>query len=233
MTQLVEAIEGMADACRFFDTPITGGNVSLYNETLGDGIFPTPVMGIVGLMQTAAPVTVHFKNPARSVVLLGGSGTSDETRFGSTQYAKQIEGQLWGLPPALDLDYEKRVQEAMREIVAEGLAESAHDCSDGGLAVALAECSFGPDGIGASVDFTSDLKPELLCFHEGPSRVVISTADPGRVAAIAGKYRVDAPVIGSTMKEGLEIRQRGATLGSWRISALHSAHREALEQYVR
>src|SRR5437773_1649744 len=91
MAQLVEAIEGMADACRFFDTPITGGNVSLYNETLGEGIYPTPVMGVVGLMKTAAPVTTPFKNPGRSVVLLGGPGAADETRFGGTQYAKEIE----------------------------------------------------------------------------------------------------------------------------------------------
>src|SRR5437879_5155833 len=144
MAQLVEAIEGMADACRFFDTPITGGNVSLYNETLGEGIYPTPVIGIVGLMKTAAPITVPFKNAGRSVILLGGIGTCDDTRFGATQYAKQIEKQLWGLPPALDLEHEKHVQAAIREIVAAGLVESAHDLSDGGLAVALAECCFGP-----------------------------------------------------------------------------------------
>src|SRR5205814_6292147 len=72
MAQLVEAVEGMAEACRFFETPITGGNVSLYNETLGDGIFPTPVMGIVGLMKTAAPVTIDFQNPGRVVMLIGG-----------------------------------------------------------------------------------------------------------------------------------------------------------------
>ena len=90
MAQLVEAIEGMSEACRFFDTPITGGNVSLYNETLGEGIYPTPVIGIVGLMKTAAPVTIPFKNAGRSVILLGGAGTCDDVRFGSTQYAKEI-----------------------------------------------------------------------------------------------------------------------------------------------
>src|SRR5260370_5314772 len=109
MAQLVEAIEGMSDACRFFDTPITGGNVSLYNETLGGGIYPTPVIGIVGLMKTAAPVTIPFKNGGRSRVLLGGSGTCDEVRLRGTQYAKEIDRQLWGLPPALDLEREKNV----------------------------------------------------------------------------------------------------------------------------
>src|SRR5260370_27116480 len=95
IAQLVEAIEGMSDACRFFDTPITGGNVSLYNETLGEGIYPTPVIGIVGLMKTAAPVTIPFKNGGRSRVLLGGSGTCDEVRLRGTQYAKVILNALW------------------------------------------------------------------------------------------------------------------------------------------
>ena len=233
MAQLVEAIEGMGDACRFFDTPITGGNVSLYNETLGEGIYPTPVIGIVGLMKTAAPVTVPFKNAGRSVVLLGGIGTCEEQRFGGTQYAKEIAKRLWGLPPALDLEREKRVQAAIREIVLAGLAESAHDLSDGGLAVALAECSFGPAEIGAQIDIASDLRPEIMSFHEGPSRVLISTARPTEVAEIAQKHGVEAPLVGVTIEKGIEIRQRGNTLGSWEIAALKSAYREALEAYVR
>jgi phosphoribosylformylglycinamidine synthase len=233
MAQLVEAIEGMADACRFFDTPITGGNVSLYNETLGEGIYPTPVMGIVGLLKTAAPVTIPFKSPGRAVVLLGGIGVCDETRFGGTGYAKEILKQLWGLPPALDLDREKRVQSAIREIVAAGLAESAHDLADGGLAVAVAECSFGPAGIGAAVDLDSDLRPEVLAFHEAPSRILISTAQPGKVAAIAEKHGIEAPVVGVTIEKGMEIRQRSMTLGSWEIATLKAAYNGALESYVR
>ena len=134
MAQLVEAIEGMAEACRFFDTPITGGNVSLYNETLGEGIFPTPVMGVVGILKTAAPVmTIDFKQAGRAIVLVGGVGPADEVRFGGTQYAKNVLNDLWGLPPALDIEYEKRVQSAAREIAQSGLAESAHDLSDGGF----------------------------------------------------------------------------------------------------
>jgi phosphoribosylformylglycinamidine synthase subunit PurL len=232
MAQLVEAIEGMSDACRAFNTPITGGNVSLYNETLGEGIYPTPVIGIVGLMKTAAPVTIPFKNPGRSVILLGGPGGCDETRFGGTQYAKEIVKQLWGLPPALDLDREKRVQSAIREIVVAGLAESAHDLSDGGLAVALAECSFGPAGIGAQVDLSSDLRPEVLAFHEAPSRVLLSTANPNKVAAIAEKYGVEAPVVGITIEREIEIRQRSVTLGTWETKALKAAYDHALEKGV-
>src|ERR1039458_8435377 len=196
MAQLVEAIEGMAEACRFFDTPITGGNVSLYNETLGEGVYPTPVMGIVGLLKTAASVTIPFKSPGRPIVLLGGIGGCDETRFGGTGYAKEILKQLWGLPPALDLEREKRGQAAIREIVAAGLAGSGHDLRDGGLAVALAECCFGAAEIGAAIDIDSDLRPEMLAFHEGPSRILISTAYAGRVAAIAGEPGIAGPVGG-------------------------------------
>jgi phosphoribosylformylglycinamidine synthase II len=233
MAQLVEAIEGMAEACRFFDTPITGGNVSLYNETLGEGIFPTPVLGIVGLMNTAPPVPIHFQNIGRSIILLGGVGTCDDTRFGGTQYAKEIVKQLWGLPPALDMEREQRVQYAMRRIIEDELAESAHDLSDGGFAVALAECSFGPAEIGAQVELDSHLRPEVMAFHEAPSRILISTSQPKRIAAIAEKYEIDAPLVGVTIEKGIEIRQRKLTLGSWEIAALKSAYEGALESYVR
>jgi phosphoribosylformylglycinamidine synthase len=233
MAQLVEAIEGMAEACRFFDTPITGGNVSLYNETLGEGIYPTPVIGIVGLMKTAEPAGVAFRNAGRSVVLLGGTGDCDDTRFGGTQYAKVILNQLWGLPPALDLERERRVQDAIREIVSEGLAESAHDLSDGGLAVTVTECSFGSSAIGARIDLQSNLRPEMLLFHEGPSRVLLSTAQPDKVAAIAAKYKVEAPVVGVTIEKEVEIRQNSKLLGKWEIAQLRTPYDQALESHVR
>jgi phosphoribosylformylglycinamidine synthase len=229
MAQLVEAIEGMADACRFFETPITGGNVSLYNETLGEGIYPTPVIGLVGTLATRQPVAIPFKNKDRAIMLIGGIGACNDLDFGGTQYAKEILKQLWGQPPALDMEYEKRVHEAIREILAEGLAESAHDLSDGGLAVALAECSFGPNGVGAQLDLASDLRPEFLLFHEAPSRILISTANPKRVAVIAQSHNVDAPVVGVTIEKGIEIRQRSNTLGSWETAALKQAYDRALE----
>ena len=97
--------------------PSPAANVSLYNETLGEGIYPTPVIGIVGLLKTAAPVTIDFKKPGRSVMLLGGIGGADEVRFGGTTYVKAVLDNLWGLPPALDMEHEKRVQSAIREIV--------------------------------------------------------------------------------------------------------------------
>ena len=208
MAQLVEAIEGIAEACRFFDTPITGGNVSLYNETLGDAIWPTPVMGIVGLMKTALPVTIPFKNEGRAVLLLGGLGGCEPVRFGGTQYAKSVLNKMWGLPPALDMDYEKRVQTAIREIVNAGHAESAHDLGEGGLAVALAECCAG--GMGANIALASELLPAFALFHEGPSRVLISIRDDAYQAIfeIAKRHNVGCLNIGTTMKARLVVNNQ-------------------------
>ncbi len=233
MAQIVEAIEGMSEACVHFETPITGGNVSLYNETLGEAIFPTPVLGIVGLLPTQAPVTMNFKNAGRDVVLIGGEGAADEVRFGGTQYAKQVLKALWGLPPALDMEYEKRVQAAIRQVVAEGLAESSHDLSDGGLAVALAECSFSPGNIGARIDLDSELRPELLLFHEGPSRILVSTANAARVQQICSAHQVAAPKIGVTAVGSLTIANRGTVLIDSPVSELHNLWEGALERYLQ
>ena len=230
MAQLVEAIEGMAEACRHFETPITGGNVSLYNETLGEAIWPTPVMGIVGLMKTAPPMTIPFKNEARTVMLLGGLGSCDATRFGGTQYAKAVLGKMWGLPPALDLDYEKRVQCAIREVVNGGFAESAHDLSDGGLAVALAECA--SQGIGAAVDLNTALRPELALFHEGPSRVLVSTTQPQEIERIARDFHVEALRIGVTMKGRLQIRNDSVTWIDCAVEQLRDVRENALENQL-
>ncbi len=205
MAQIVESIEGMAEACQVFETPITGGNVSLYNETLGEAIWPTPVMGMVGLLKTGQPTPMHFRSPDRAIILLGGFGETGEQRFGGTQYAKVILKSLWGLPPALDLSYEKRVQQAIRAIVDAGLAESSHDLSDGGLAVALAESSFGDSGISARIEIPARPRPEFVLFHEGPSRILVSTSQPENVLAIAAKNSVEALRIGVTMKERLRI----------------------------
>ncbi len=184
MAQLVESIEGIAEACRFFETPITGGNVSLYNETLGEGIFPTPVMGIVGLLDTRPPLPSQFQNIDRTVIVLGGLGWSDGSQFGGTEYAKVILNGLWGKPPELHMTYEKRVQAAIREIVTQGWAESAHDLSDGGLGVALAESCFGLERDWCKYGLDSDLRPELLLFHEGPSRILVSTAQPEKISRL-------------------------------------------------
>jgi phosphoribosylformylglycinamidine synthase len=208
MAQLVEAIEGIAEACAFFEAPITGGNVSLYNETLGEGIYPTPVLGVIGLMKTALPAPMRFRREGAAILLLGGLGEGFKEgdhalRFGSSQYAKVILKQLWGLPPRLDMAYEKRVHDCAREILAAGLAESAHDLSDGGLAVALSESCTGE--VGASVHVEAGERVELTLFGEAPSRILLSTSDPDRIHEIALRYDVECPRIGVTMKGRLQI----------------------------
>ena len=230
MAQLVESIEGMAEACTFFETPITGGNVSLYNETLGQGIFPTPVMGIVGLLATTQTVTIPFKKPGRFVILLGGFGRTDWRQMGGTQFAKQVIQDLWGVPPALDMPYEKNVHGAIRDIVKAGLVESAHDLADGGLAVGLAECCFG--GIGAKIELEYPIEAELLLFHEGPSRILISTMNADHVKRIALFYGVEAPVIGVTIEDSLKISNGSQFLIDCPIAPLRTTWETALENLL-
>ncbi|MEO5923553.1 MAG: phosphoribosylformylglycinamidine synthase subunit PurL [Bryobacteraceae bacterium] len=231
MAQLVESIEGMAEACTFFETPITGGNVSLYNETLGDAIWPTPVIGIVGLMKTEVPITIPFKNEGRTVILLGGYGTVDDTRFGGTQYAKAVLKTVWGLPPALDMEYEKRVHTAIRQIVQTGLAESSHDVGAGGLAIALAECC--SLGIGATVEVKTSMRPEFALFHEGPSRVLVSTDSPEAVEKIAAANNIECVRLGVTMKERLQIDDSSKTLVECSIQQLSEVWENALEGMLK
>ena len=233
MAQIVESIEGLAEACRFFEVPVTGGNVSLYNETLGTPIVPTPVVGIVGTLDTAPPIGISFRKAGQSVILLGGVGSTDAEQFGATQYAKVILDRLWGRPPALDMEYEKRVQGTIRELVRQGLVESAHDLGEGGLAVALAECSFGRDGIGADVTLTSDLSSELLLFHEGPSRILVSTANPESVLSLAQKNNVEAVTIGATLEARLVIRRPGRVLIDSPIAELADTWNHSLERLLQ
>jgi phosphoribosylformylglycinamidine synthase len=211
MAQLVASIEGIGEACRFFETPVTGGNVSLYNETLGAAIFPTPVMGIVGTMPTGPTVPLHFIEEGLTVLLIGGLGSTDARQFGSSQFAKVVLDRLWGTPPHLDMDLEKRVQSTIRELVRGGAVSSAHDLGDGGLAVALAEASYSPLGIGARIELQSDLRAEFALFHEAPSRILVSTANPEAVHAAARKNSVPVVEIGATLKATLVIRNRTET----------------------
>ncbi|MDQ6705799.1 MAG: phosphoribosylformylglycinamidine synthase subunit PurL [Acidobacteriota bacterium] len=233
MAQIVESIEGLSEACKFFEVPVTGGNVSLYNETLGTPIFPTPVVGIVGTLETAPPIPIHFQNAGSTVILLGGIGDSDAQHFGGTQYAKVILDALWGKPPALDMNYEKCVQATIRELVRERAVESAHDLGEGGFAVALAECSFGPARIGAEVNLESDLQPELLLFHEGPSRILVSTAAPDRVLAAALEKRVKAVKIGVTLEARVIVRHHGQVLIDSRVDELFQNWDRALEHLLQ
>jgi phosphoribosylformylglycinamidine synthase len=230
MAQLVEAVEGIAEACRHFETPITGGNVSLYNETLGEGIYPTPVLGIIGLMKTAAPVPVAFQGEGAHVILLGGFRQTDPVRFGSSEYAKVILDQLWGLPPQLDMDYEKRVHEAMREIVGAGLAESAHDLSDGGLAIAISEsCT---NEVGARIAIPARSSNEMDLFGEAPSRILITTSDPEQIQQIMLRHRVEGGVIGVTIKGRLQIENESQMLIDVPTLHLKQTHETAFPDLI-
>ena len=233
MAQIVESIAGLAEACKFFEVPVTGGNVSLYNETLGAAIFPTPVVGIVGTLATTPSIGIHFQEAGSNVILLGGIGSSDSEHFGGTQYAKVVLDALWGKPPALDMTYEKRVQETIRQLVRERAVQSAHDLGEGGLAVALAECSFGADGIGADVSLDSEMPAELLLFHEGPSRILISTTMPERVLAAAQKNNVEALTIGATLESRVVIRNRRQVLLDSRVDELFKPWDQALEHLLQ
>jgi phosphoribosylformylglycinamidine synthase len=233
MAQIVESIEGLAEACRFFEVPVTGGNVSLYNETLGTPILPTPVVGIVGTLPTDLPVPLRFPKAGLAVILLGGLGTPELAEMGGTQYSKVIQDSLWGVPPKLDMDYEKRVQATIRELVRAKAVASAHDLGEGGLAVALAESSFGPERIGADIRLYSDLAPELLLFHEGPSRILVTTENPENVLSAAQRNSVQALAIGVTLKARVTIRNRTEILVDSAVEELNGLWANALEHLLQ
>ncbi len=199
MWQLAEAVRGMAAACDILQAPVTGGNVSLYNETMGKAIFPTPIVGLLGILEHISHATTPaWKEPGDVVVLLG------ETReeLGGSEYLKVCHGSVQGRPPALELALERRVQECCLEAIRAGVIRSAHDCSDGGLAVTLAEgCITAPDAqIGVDVNLPETVRPDALLFGESQSRIVLSLREAGvnRLRAIAGKHGVMVTLLGRT-----------------------------------
>jgi phosphoribosylformylglycinamidine synthase len=240
MWQFSQVIDGMTRACEELDVPITGGNVSFYNETLGEGIYPTPVMGIVGIFEDVhKAATPHFREAGRTVVLLRatepGDMTDAESEFGSSEYAKEVLGSLWGYPPQLDLEKEAALQKALVEMILAGLPESVHDCSEGGFAVCLAESAFAK-GIGARVNLASaGLPAEFVLFGEDASRVVLS-CDPKQVSGIkdiAGKYGLFVDTLGETVPEQLEISLDGKVVVSAAVSELKDEFEHALERTLK
>ena len=240
MWQFSQTIDGITKACEELEIPITGGNVSFYNETLGEGIYPTPVLGVVGILDDVSKTAkMHFAFAGRTIVLLRAGEAADitdvENEFGSSEYAKEILGALWGYPPELDLEKEAALQKAVFELIQQGLVESVHDCSDGGLAVALAEKAFFK-GVGARVNLaTNGLPAEFVLFGEDASRIVLS-CEPAKVARlqeIAEKYSIAADVIGETIPERLEISLDERTVVSAAVSDLSAAYERALESVLR
>jgi phosphoribosylformylglycinamidine synthase len=200
MWQFAKAVEGMGEACRALDIPITGGNVSLYNETDGNAVLPTPTIGMVGLIEDAdRVVTRAFRAAGDVIVFLGES--SDE--LGGSEYLKTMHGLIRGLPPALDLARERRLQQLLVEAAAAGLVSSAHDCAEGGLAITLAECSF-ETGLGLEANLatvrsaTPAMNDVATMFGESASRAIVSAA-PARAHELLGRASavgVPAIVIG-------------------------------------
>jgi phosphoribosylformylglycinamidine synthase subunit PurL len=213
MWQFGRAVEGMGAACRALDIPITGGNVSLYNETDGRGVLPTPVIGVVGLIEDATRVVGRaFRSEGDAVVLLG------ETRneLGGSEFLHVVHEQIRGLPPQLDLTREAALQRVLVDGAASGLIRSAHDCVEGGVAVALAECCFDTQ-LGVSTDLPgvddapAKYREIAALFSESASRVVVSVA-PAQVAiltAMAQKAGVPATVIGRVGGNRIQIAVEG------------------------
>ncbi len=240
MWQFSQTIDGITKACEELEIPITGGNVSFYNETLGEGIYPTPVLGVVGILEDVRKAAkMPFAASGRTIVLLRGGESGDitdaESEFGSSEYAKEILGKLWGYPPELDLEKEAALQKAVIKLIQSGMVDSAHDCAEGGVAVALAEKAF-PKGVGARVNLASGgLFPEFVLFGEDASRIVIS-CDPGQVGRIkemAGKHGITAEAIGETIPEKLEISIDGTVVVSSTVTELNEAYESALEAALR
>jgi phosphoribosylformylglycinamidine synthase len=204
MWQFAQAVEGIGEACRALGVPITGGNVSLYNETDGKAIYPTPVIGVIGLLEHADRVLEgRFRESGDVIVLLG----ENRGELGGSEYLKQVHGLVRGRPPVLDLKAERSLQDLLARLADERLVRSAQDCSDGGLAVALAECTFGTNGIGAEISLEGlSIARETVVndagalFGESASRVVVSAAQ-SRVTEVlqrAAASGVPAAVIGET-----------------------------------
>jgi phosphoribosylformylglycinamidine synthase len=237
MWSFAEVIDGMAEACRALGTPVVSGNVSFYNETEGRGIQPTPVVGMVGLVEDVRRVvTQGFKRGGHLVALVGESGEDlAASEYEATVQGRKVEEMIaaGARVPRLDLGREKAVQEAVLLAAEEGLLQSAHDCSDGGLAVALAECCFsslGRDAVGAVVELGGDLGAAAQLFGETPSRVVVSFEESQRtrLERIAAQAGAPLKVIGRVGGPKLQIQINGEELITQTVAELERLWRGAL-----
>ncbi len=214
MWQFAEAVAGLGEACRALDIPITGGNVSLYNETDGRAVLPTPVIGVVGLIEDAEKVRARvFPDSGLEVVLFG----ENLGELGGSEWLSTLHGRLCGRPPVLDLERERALQTLVVDLAARDRIRSAHDCAEGGFAVALAECCFDSGGVGADVSLSEVRSVDGLdplaatLFGESASRVVVSV-EPGALASVleaASAAGVPAARIGRTGGDAIRIAVAG------------------------
>jgi phosphoribosylformylglycinamidine synthase len=238
MWQFAKAVEGMGAACRALGVPITGGNVSLYNETDGKAIYPTPTIGVVGVLERADRVVARrFQGSGDVVVLLGEAGRGE---LGGTEYLKLAYDLVRGRPPELDLERERALQALLVELADARLLRSAHDCSDGGLAVTVAESAFDTGGVGASVaiDAVHVARDERLniaaaLFGESASRVVVTTG-PGDFTTVlerAAAADVPARVIGETGGNRLHMSVGGVVVIDQPVDVAERAWGSAIARY--
>ncbi len=247
MRAFSEVIDGISEACLMFEVPVTGGNVSLYNETEGRGIYNTPVIGMLGVIEEAKHITTQWFKNAGDVVLLLGRTNND---LGASELCQALTGAAVGAVPQLNLAFEKSVQQVCLQAIRAGLVKSAHDCADGGLAVALAESCFahyGAMALGATLDLTEHLQASglndladaearslALLFAESPSRIVLS-ASPASVAAIqalATAAKVPCAVLGNIGGDSLQLSCAGETLANVAVSKLEEGWRTSLSSYL-
>jgi phosphoribosylformylglycinamidine synthase len=230
--QLAEAVEGIAAACRSLGLPVVGGNVSLYNETLGQAILPTPVVGVVGLLEDAGLLaTQWFKDAGHRIALLGPAAVS----LGGSEYLWARHGQLAGRLAPLDLEVERRVQAAVRGAIEAGLVTAAHDCAEGGIAVALAEaCVTGKAPVGAEVALPAGGRRDHVLFGEGPSRVLVSveTARGRRFEALMAESAIPWGWIGTTGGDRLHVRVGTDTVVDVGLDRIEHAWRNGFERHM-
>ena len=235
--QLKEAVAGMGEACLALGTPVTGGNVSLYNENPTGAVYPTPVVGMVGLVDSLSHITRSVFSPDNDgdVIVLLGNNTDE---IGGSEYLQRIHGVVAGAPPRCDLEAERVLIDALLESIREGNIRSAHDCADGGLAVALAECVMmdrsRPTGAAIDLSAWAALPTRALLFGEAQARVVVSTGNANAVLATAKRHGVPAAVIGSVRCDAgrLDITI-GETRLTSQVSQLADAYHEAIPRIMQ
>jgi phosphoribosylformylglycinamidine synthase subunit PurL len=201
-----EAVAGMGEACHVLETPVTGGNVSFYNEDPERAVYPTPTIGMLGIIDDIAHITSsNFRNVGDIIALVG----TTKNELGGSEYIKEIHGLVTGNAPSIDLDFEKRLQRFILEAIKNNLVKSAHDISEGGLAVALAECCFGDREhlLGAKVNFQLDLRADALYFGESQSRVILSIAPASKanLTQLAASMNIPLAFIGEVTGDRLQI----------------------------
>jgi phosphoribosylformylglycinamidine synthase subunit PurL len=232
--QFREAVRGMGEACEALGTPVTGGNVSFYNESPTGAVFPTPTVGMVGLIEDLDHVTGSGFVAENDAILLLGDCTAE---LGASEYLSRIHGITAGAPPACDLEAERRLIDALHAAIAAGVVHSAHDVSDGGLAVALAEACMGDRArpMSAAVDLSGwdGLPPAALLFGEAQGRVIVSSDRAPEVLRIAGEHGVPVRVVGKVLGANTPFSIRiGAREFSSDVERLARAFHDAIPQQM-